>query len=73
MQEGIITGAEEFYQILGFPYHIINIVSGALNKADIEKYNLECWFPGYNAYRELVTCSHSADYQSRAMGIRLGA
>lgn len=70
MQEEMIAAAEEFYQSLGFPYHVINIVSGALNNAAIRKYDLECWFPGYNAYRELVSCSNCTDYQSRAMEIR---
>jgi seryl-tRNA synthetase len=70
MQEEMIATAEEFYQSLGFPYHVINIVSGALNNAAIRKYDLECWFPGYNAYRELVSCSNCTDYQSRAMEIR---
>jgi hypothetical protein len=51
---------------------VINIVSGALNNAAIRKYDLECWFPGYNNYRELVSCSNCTDYQSRAMEIRAG-
>ena len=46
------------------------LVSGALNNAAIKKYDLECWFPGYNSYRELVSCSNCTDYQSRSMGIR---
>jgi seryl-tRNA synthetase len=70
MQEEMIRTAEEFYQSLGFPYHVINIVSGALNNAAIRKFDLECWFPGYNAYRELVSCSNCTDYQSRSMEIR---
>ena len=70
MQEEMIKAAEEFYQSLGFPYHVISIVSGALNNAAIKKLDLECWFPGYNAYRELVSCSNCTDYQSRAMEIR---
>ena len=32
--------------------------------------DLEAWFPGYNAYRELVSCSNCTDYQSRALEIR---
>lgn len=72
MQEEMILAAEEFYQSLGFPYHVINIVSGALNNAAIKKYDLECWFPGYNSYRELVSCSNCTDYQSRSMEIRCG-
>ena len=39
----MIKTAEEFYQSLGFPYHVINIVSGALNNAAIKKLDLECW------------------------------
>jgi seryl-tRNA synthetase len=70
MQDEMIRTAEEFYQSLGFPYHVINIVSGALNNAAIKKLDLECWFPGYNAYRELVSCSNCTDYQSRSMEIR---
>jgi len=72
MQDEMIKTAEEFYQSLGFPYHVINIVSGALNNAAIKKLDLECWFPGYNAYRELVSCSNCTDYQSRPMEIRCG-
>ena len=31
MQEEMIFAAEEFYQSLGFPYHVINIVSGTVS------------------------------------------
>ena len=37
MQEEMIATAEEFYQVLGFPYRVINICSGALNNAAIRK------------------------------------
>ena len=46
--------------------------AGELNNAAIKKYDLEGWFPGYNTYRELVSCSNCTDYQSRAMEIRCG-
>ena len=72
MQEEMIACAEEFYQSLGFPYHVINLVTGDLNNAAIRKFDLEAWFPGYNSYRELVSCSNCTDYQSRAMEIRCG-
>ena len=35
------------------------------------KYDLEAWFPGYKAYRELVSCSNCTDYQSRGLGVRI--
>lgn len=69
----MIRTAEEFYQSLGLPYRVVNIVSGELNNAAAKKYDLEGWFPGYGAFRELVSCSNCTDYQSRAMEIRCGA
>lgn len=71
MHEEMIKVSEEFYQSLNLPYRVINIVSGALNDAAAKKYDLEAWFPGYGAYRELVSCSNCTDYQSRSINIRL--
>ena len=31
---------------------------------------MEAWFPGYNAFRELVSCSNCTDYQSRGLETR---
>ena len=45
---------------------------GCMNDAAIKKYDLEAWFPGQNAYRELVSCSNCTDYQSRSMETRCG-
>jgi seryl-tRNA synthetase len=71
MHEEMIKTAESFYQGLELPYRVINIVSGALNDAAAKKYDLEAWFPGYNNFRELVSCSNCTDYQSRSLDIRL--
>ena len=54
---------------LGLPYRIVNIVSGALNLAAAKKLDLEAWFPGSNAFRELVSCSNCTDYQSRHLQV----
>ena len=51
MQEAMINNCKEFYQSLGIPYRVVNIVSGALNDAAAKKYDLEAWFPGSNAHR----------------------
>lgn len=45
-------------------------MSGELNDAAAMKYDLEAWFPGYDAFRELVSCSNCTDYQSRALETR---
>lgn len=86
MHEEMIKSVEEFYQTLDLPYRVVSIVAGALNDAASKKYDLEAWFPGYENYRELVSCSNCLDYQvgalyhnfidvylqSRALNIRLG-
>lgn len=68
----MISNAEEFYDSLGIPYRVVAIVSGALNNAAAIKYDLEAWFPGSAAYRELVSVSNCTDYQSRRLQIRFG-
>ncbi|XP_015682547.2 serine--tRNA ligase, cytoplasmic [Protobothrops mucrosquamatus] len=72
MFDEMISIAEEFYQSLGIPYHIVNIVSGSLNHAASKKLDLEAWFPGSGAFRELVSCSNCTDYQARRLRIRYG-
>ncbi|KAJ1606015.1 seryl-tRNA synthetase [Cryptosporidium canis] len=72
VHEEMIRISEEFYQSLELPYRVISIVSGVLNDAASKKYDLEAWFPGYNSYRELVSCSNCTDFQSRALDCRLG-
>lgn len=71
--EEMIKNAEDFYQGLGLPYRVINICAGALNDAAAKKYDLEAWFPGSGAFRELVSASNCTDYQSRALNCRYGA
>jgi len=69
--EKLLANAEGFYTSLGIPYRVVNIVSGALNDAAAKKYDLEAWFPGGKAYRELVSCSNCTDFQSRNLEVRL--
>ena len=51
------------FRQLNIPYRIVCIVSGALNNAAAKKLDLEAWFPGSGAFRELVSCSNCLDYQ----------
>eukprot|EP00794_Sanderia_malayensis_P007508 gene7508-8341_t len=72
MMEVMCDNAEEFYQELRLPYRIVNIVSGALNNAAAKKLDLEAWFPGSGAFRELCSCSNCTDYQARRLHVRYG-
>ena len=46
--------------------------AGALNNAAAKKLDLEAWFPGSGAFRELVSCSNCLDYQARRLKVRYG-
>lgn len=63
MFDSMIATSEEFYQSLGIPYRVVAIVSGALNLAASQKYDLEAWFPFQGGYKELVSCSNCTDYR----------
>lgn len=72
MMDEMIDNAEKFCQSLGIPYRVVNIVSGALNHAASKKLDLEAWFAGSGAFRELVSCSNCLDYQARRLLVRYG-
>lgn len=72
IMEEMNGNAEEFYQALNIPYRIVGIVSGALNNAAAKKLDLEAWYPGSGAFRELCSCSNCTDYQSRRLLVRYG-
>lgn len=68
----MVGNAEEFYQALEIPYRMVAIVSAELNNAAAKKLDLEAWFPGSQAFRELVSCSNCLDYQARRLKVRYG-
>ena len=70
--QNMLETAESFYQSLKLPYHVVSIVSGALNNAAAKKYDLEAWFPFQQEYKELVSASNCTDYQTRELEIRFG-
>ena len=35
-----------------------------------KKYDIEAWFPGQEAYREVTSCSNTTDYQARRLRVR---
>jgi len=72
MMDEMINNAETFCKLLNIPYRIVCIVSGALNNAAAKKLDLEAWFPGSGAFRELVSCSNCLDYQARRLRVRYG-
>jgi len=61
---------EEIMQGLGLHYRIVNMCTGDIGAPNAKKYDLEAWLPGQNNYRELASCSHDTDFQSRRLNIK---
>ena len=55
---------------LGLAYRVVNVCTGDLGDPAAKKYDIEAWFPGQGAYREITSCSNTTDYQARRLKIR---
>jgi seryl-tRNA synthetase len=70
LHEELRENAEELFQKLEIPYHIVNVCTGDIGTVAAKKYDIEAWMPAQNGYREVVSCSNCTDYQARRLGIR---
>ena len=43
-----------------------------MNKAAAKKYDVEAWYPSFQEFKEVVSCSNCTDYQARRLGVRYG-
>ncbi len=69
--EMLIKNAEELVKGLELPYRVTNICTGDIGTVAAKKYDVEAWFPGQNAYREIISCSNCTDFQARRLNIRV--
>jgi seryl-tRNA synthetase len=69
--EFLVGMEESLVQALGIPYRVVNVCSGDLGDSAAKKYDIEAWFPGQGAYREITSCSNTTDYQARRLKIRV--
>ncbi len=68
--EALLENAEELTQALELPYHVVVVCTGDLGDGQVKKYDIECWLPSENKYRETHSCSYFHDYQARRANIR---
>ena len=62
--------AEYILQLLGLPYRVVTLCAGDLGFSAAKTFDLEVWFPSQGQYREISSCSHFTDFQSRRAMIR---
>ena len=68
--EHLLEVEEQLVQQLEVPYRVVNVAAGDLGASAAKKYDIEAWFPGEQAFREITSCSNTTDYQARRLKVR---
>ena len=68
--EECLANEEYLLQQLGIPYHVVNVCVGDMGAPGFKKYDIEAWYPGFNAYREVTSNTNLTEFQSRRLNIR---
>ncbi len=68
--EFCLENEEYLLQQLGLPYHVVNVCVGDLGAPGYKKYDIEAWFAGFDAYREVTSNTNLTEFQSRRLNIR---
>ena len=55
---------------LNIPYHVVNVCVGDMGAPGYKKYDIEAWFPGFEAYREVTSNTNLTSFQARRLNIR---
>jgi len=73
LHEELIKNAEDFFKALGLHCRTVSVCTGDIGAVAAKKYDIECWMPAQDTYREVVSCSNCTDYQARRLKIRYKA
>ena len=68
--ERLLEVEESLVRQLEVPYRVVNVAAGDLGASAAKKYDIEAWFPGEQAFREITSCSNTTDFQARRLKIR---
>jgi len=66
----ILANSEEVLQALELAYRVVNVCAGDLGRPQIQKFDIETWMPGRNAYGETHSASRFHDFQARRLNLR---
>ena len=68
--EECLSNIEELLTLLEIPYHVVRVCVGDMGAPGYKKYDVECWFPSFNGYRETHSNTNLWDFQTRRLNIR---
>lgn len=71
--EKLTRDAESILEALGLAYRRVTLCTGDMGIAAAKTHDLEVWLPGQGCYREISSCSNTADFQGRRTKTRYRA
>jgi len=66
----LVENAEACLKALKLPYRKMRLCAGDIGFSARLCYDLEVWLPGQGRFREISSCSNTADFQARRMSLR---
>ena len=66
----LLETSEEIVQDLELPYRIVECCTGDMGTGKVRMFDIECWVPSEEKYRETHSCSALHDWQSRRTNTR---
>jgi seryl-tRNA synthetase len=66
----LLQNAETLLQSLQLPYQVIECCTGDMGAGKAKMYDIECFVPSENTYRETHSCSNLTDWQARRTHLR---
>lgn len=68
--EMCLENEEHLLRELGLAYRVVNVCVGDLGAPGSKKYDIEAYFAGFDAYREVTSNTNLTDFQSSRLNIR---
>lgn len=66
----LLETSEEIVRLLELPYRVIECCTGDMGAGKVKMFDVECWVPSEQKYRETHSCSLLGDWQARRSNLR---
>ena len=68
--EALLANAEALVQALELPYRLVQLSTGEMGAGKVRTWDIECWLPSANEYRETHSVAEFYDWQARRADLR---
>jgi seryl-tRNA synthetase len=68
--QALLANAEELVQALELPYRVVRLCTGEMGVGKVRMWDIECWVPSQERYRETHSLSEFYDWQARRADLR---